>query len=61
MKNLDLISPDFSCLSKRLVSLNIKIPGYKKIETSDNNFAAIAIDSTGLKRFGKDEWHAEKH
>jgi hypothetical protein len=22
---------------------------------------AIAIDSTGLKRFGRDKWHQEKH
>ena len=27
----------------------------------DDKVAAIAIDSTGLKRFGRDEWHQEKH
>lgn len=27
----------------------------------DESVAAIAIDSTGLKRFGRDEWHQEKY
>ncbi|WP_318452446.1 hypothetical protein [Photobacterium leiognathi] len=27
----------------------------------DLTLTAIAIDSTGLKEFGKDEWHKEKH
>ena len=27
----------------------------------DENIAAIALDSTGLKRFVRDEWHQEKH
>ncbi|GIU51579.1 hypothetical protein TUM4438_41740 [Shewanella sairae] len=27
----------------------------------ESNIVAIAIDSTGLKRFGRDEWHQEKH
>jgi hypothetical protein len=28
---------------------------------ADETIAAIAIDSSGLKRFGHDEWHQEKH
>ena len=60
-KKINLCSPDYSCLSKRLSELEIKSPGYKKADLADNNVAGIAIDSTGLKRFGRGEWHQEKH
>ena len=60
-KKLLLTCPDFSCLSKRLAKLKLKSPRYKKTDQPDENIAAIAIDSTGLKRFGRDEWHQEKH
>jgi hypothetical protein len=52
--------PDFGNLSKRLERLGLKCPRYKKYERVDD-IAAIAIDSSGLKRFGRDEWHQEKH
>jgi hypothetical protein len=52
---------NYTTLSKRLKALNIKSPRYKRNETIDENIAAIAIDSTGLKRFGRDEWHQERH
>ena len=61
LKNISLACPDYSCLSKRLSSLEIKSPRYKKINQPNENVAAIAIDSTGLKRLGRDEWHQEKH
>ena len=61
MNNIPLKAPDFSCLSKRLAALGLKSPGYKKTDKPDETVSAIAIDSTGLKRFGKDEWHQEKH
>jgi hypothetical protein len=56
-----LSSPDYSCLSKRLALLDIASPRYKKSDVADTTVAAIAIDSSGLKRFGRDEWHQEKH
>jgi len=59
--NIDLKSPDYSCLSKRLAELNIQSPRYKKSDGVDETVKAIAIDSTGLKRFGRGEWHQEKH
>jgi hypothetical protein len=59
--NLKIACPDYSCLSKRLSLLNIKSPRYKKNSAPDNNISAIAIDSSGLKQFGHDEWHQEKH
>ncbi len=60
-KNLALKSPDYSCLSKRLSVLKLKSPRYKKAESADAVIGGIAIDSTGLKRFGRGEWHQEKY
>ena len=53
--------PDYTLLSKRLSQLGFKTPKFKKYEKADDDIVAIAIDSTGLKRFGRDEWHQEKH
>lgn len=61
LMKLPLSCPDFSVLSKRLRELNIKVPRYKKTDKPDDNIHAIAIDSTGLKRFGRGEWHQEKY
>jgi len=58
---LEIQCPSFSTLSKRLAKLGIKCPQYTKKDVPDEKVAAIAIDSTGLKRFGRDEWHQEKH
>jgi hypothetical protein len=61
IKNLSIACPDYSTLSKRLKELNIKTPRYKKTDRQDDTVHAIAIDSTGLKRFGRGEWHQEKY
>lgn len=61
LMGLDIRCPSFSVLSKRLSKLKIICPRYTKNNKPDNSVAAIAIDSTGLKRFGRDEWHQEKH
>ncbi|WP_286293887.1 IS5 family transposase [Vibrio apostichopi] len=61
MGHTNLSCPDFSCLSKRLSKLGLKAPRFKKTDKPDEDLAAIAIDSTGLKEFGKGEWHQEKH
>ena len=61
MMNLPIKCPDYTTLSRRLSELNIKSPRYTKHSKIDENIAAIALDSTGLKRFGRDEWHQEKH
>ncbi|WP_227876475.1 transposase [Photobacterium frigidiphilum] len=53
----NLQCPDYTLLSKRLKQLNLTTPRFRKYEKSDDKIAAIAIDSMGLKRFGKDEWH----
>lgn len=61
IKNISITCPSYSSLSKRLNKLNIKCPRYRKTDRPDDDLAAIAIDSTGLKRFGKGEWHQAKH
>ena len=61
LMNIPLVCPHYSCLSKRLTELKIKMPRYKKNSKPDDDIHAIAIDSTGLKRFGRGEWHNEKY
>jgi hypothetical protein len=61
MMELDIKCPNYSVLSKRLFKLNIPCPRYPKKATADDDVVAMAIDSTGLKRFGRDEWHQEKY
>ena len=61
MAGLKLRCPDFSTLSKRLKVLKIKSPRYVKKNAPDTDVHSLSIDSTGLKRFGRDEWHQEKH
>lgn len=58
---LGLCCPDFSVLSRRLRQLKIAVPHYKRGLLPDEGIHAIAIDSTGLKRFGRGEWHQEKY
>lgn len=58
---LEIKCPSYSVLSKRLSSLGIESPRYAKNAVLDDDISTIAIDSTGLKRFGRDEWHQEKH
>lgn len=60
-KAIPLTCPDYSCLSKRLSLLAIPSPHYKKTKKVKEDTVAIAIDSTGLKRFGRGEWHQERH
>ena len=61
LKDLPLTCPAYSSLSKRLSILGIKAPRHKETDQPDETVTAIAIDSTGLKRFGRDEWHQKKH
>jgi len=58
---LPLACPNFSCLSKRLKELKIKVPKYRKTDKPLDGVHVIAIDPTGLKRFGRGEWHQEKY
>jgi hypothetical protein len=59
---VNLVCPDYTVLSTRLKELGIKVPKYRiKKDVPDDTVHAIAIDSTGLKRFGRGEWHQEKY
>lgn len=58
---LPLKCPDYSLLSKRLKGLKIPLSCHKKQGNPLEALSALALDSTGLKRFGRDEWHQEKH
>src|ERR1035437_4397574 len=48
--------PDFSSISKRSIELPRQILNKAKEPGS-----VVMVDSTGLKVYGKDEWHQEKH
>ena len=61
LMDIPLCCPSFSTLSTRLSALNIESPRYKKTDKADDSVHAIAIDSTGLKRCGRGEWHEQKY
>lgn len=61
LMKLDLHCPSFSTLSKRLKTLKLSRPFYRLAHANAQDIKAIAIDSTGLKCYGKDEWALEKH
>jgi hypothetical protein len=56
MMGLDLFIPDYSCISKRSIGLKLK-----RLIDSIEPGSYCLVDSTGLKVYGKDEWHQEKH
>jgi hypothetical protein len=53
---VDITIPDFSNISKRSIS----IPKLLIIKAQEPG-SVVIVDSTGLKVYGKDEWHQEKH
>jgi len=57
----EIRSPHYSVLSRRLAKLNIVRPSYRKHYRERKDIYAIAIDSTGLKCFGRDEWRDSKN
>jgi len=61
LMDLPLNCPSISTLSARLSALDISPPRFKKSEGIADDVHAIAIDSTGLKRFGRGEWHEQKY
>ncbi len=61
MMNIDLYSPSFSTLSKRLKILGLKQPAYRLAHAKGTDVKMIAIDSSGLKCYGQDEWVREKY
>ena len=61
LMQLDLHCPSFSTLSKRLKTLKLTRPFYRLSHVGSQDIKAIAIDSTGLKCYGQDEWALEKY
>lgn len=58
---IDLQSPDYSTLSRRLKQLGIRRPFYRYPCRGSCDYKMIAIDSTGLKCFDHDDWFNEKY
>jgi hypothetical protein len=56
MMNAAITIPDFSSSSKRSIDLARHVLS-KALEPG----SLVIVDSTGLKVYGKDEWHQEKH
>jgi hypothetical protein len=56
MMGAQISIPDFSCISKR----SIELPRHVLSKAMQPG-ALVIVDSTGLKVYGKDEWHQEKH
>ncbi|WP_347988511.1 IS5 family transposase [Methylomonas sp. AM2-LC] len=54
--DIDITIPDFSSLSKRSVAL----PRHQLTQELATG-SIVIVDSTGLKVYGKDKWHQEKH
>lgn len=52
----DICIPDFSRISRR----SIELPRHVLSKAMQPG-ALVIVDSTGLKVYGKDEWHQEKH
>jgi transposase len=52
----DIGIPDFSCISKH----RIELPRHVLSKAMEPG-SLVMVDSTGLKVYGKDEWHQEKH
>lgn len=54
--NVPLTSPDYTCISKRSKTLQVRYRNKSK-----GSIRHIAINSTGLKVFGEGEWKVKKH
>ncbi len=52
----DIAIPDFSCISRRTIELPVIL-----MDKAIKPGSLVIVDSTGLKVYGKDEWHQEKH
>ena len=48
--------PDYSCISKRSMHFSPQL-----LSKAMQPGSLVIVDSTGLKVYGKDEWHREKH
>ncbi|HEY8905869.1 MAG TPA: IS5 family transposase [Rhodoferax sp.] len=56
LMNAAISIPDFSSISRRSVE-----PPRHVLSKAQEPGSLVIVDSTGLKVYGKDEWHQEKH
>ena len=61
LSNLSIKCPDYTTLSRRCGTLDLKAPKKQVKRKEDSEEKIITFDSSGLKQYGKDEWHQEKH
>lgn len=61
LSGLSINCPDYSTLSRRCSALSLKMPKIYKKSKDTTKEKVITLDSSGLKQYGKDEWHQEKH
>ena len=62
LSGLSIKCPDYSTLSRRCGTLDLKMAKEKRVNKENNSEEKIiTLDSSGLKQHGKDEWHQEKH
>ncbi len=64
MRGLSIKCPDYTTLSRRCALLQLKVKSkksQKKKQHEEEEETIIALDATGLKQYGKDEWHQAKH
>ena len=54
--NADICIPDFSSISRR----SIELPRHV-LSKAQQQGSLVIVDSTGLKVYGKDEWHQQRH
>jgi hypothetical protein len=56
MLKLEIDIPDYTCISKRSDDLSPAL-----LDKAHQPGSLVIVDSTGLKVYGRDEWHQEKH
>jgi len=56
LMDLEIPIPDYTTISKRSDDLTLQ-----KLTDSIQPGSHVIVDSTGLKVYGRDEWHQEKH
>jgi len=63
MRGLSIRCPDYTTLSRRcsLLQLKVKSKNLHQKKKHESEDTIIALDTTGLKQYGKDEWHHTKH
>ena len=57
LSKLSINCPDYSTLSRRCSTLDLKMPKAQTKKEASAEEKLITLDSSGLKQYEKDEWH----